>query len=62
MSLFLSVDFKIFNQDDGRFSVHSRGNQCAFMSLTVASFSPKYSYNSGFTELQYSLRIRRKVV
>ena len=44
MSLFLSVDFKIFNQGVERFSVHSRGNQCAFMSLTIASFSPKYSY------------------
>ena len=31
MSLFLSVDF---NQGDERFGVLSRGNQCAFVSLT----------------------------
>ncbi len=43
MVLFLSVDI---HQGDERFSVHSRGKQCAFMSLSALLTAPNIPLNS----------------
>ncbi len=43
MALFFSADF---HQGDERFSVHSRGKQCAFMSLSVLLTARNIQLNS----------------
>ncbi len=43
MALFLSADI---HQGDERFSVHSRGKQCAFMSLSALLTARNISLNS----------------